>query len=259
MNQHFPGYRYYMWLDTDTWIQDENSLHDFLYNARLYGAGLVLKDNHKPGIYGDDSARRNVAEDVYPKAYDDFIKGRNFYTCNAFCIDATTDFFDLWQQSAAEVHKKHRFKLGHELVTFVYAVHKCKQLQSVEPLDYGHCFTHRTEGLPVLGPMPDVLYVPSTLKPIGIVCFDNDMIPSVSAIFPLCVATEPLDFAACFVNKILYSKIEQYSTTHKKYPESMDLTKEFGQLPMQLASYYYDSWPTDDKVHVLSLLQQAQY
>lgn len=47
---HFPGYRYYMWLQNDSWVQDENSIHDFLYQARLNGAGLVLKEDEKHGL-----------------------------------------------------------------------------------------------------------------------------------------------------------------------------------------------------------------
>lgn len=255
MDQHFPDYRYYMWLSNDTWVQDENSIHDFLYEARLHGAGLVLKDDEKIWHQESGFAKINAQQSIYPKAYDDFLRTRHHYTCGAFCIDATTNFFTLWRESIAEVHKDYGFKMGHEKITFVYAAHKYRPINSIQPLDHSHCFSHRSEGLPVLSSLPGVLYVPSTLNPVGIFNFDNDLFVAANPVLQLCSASTALDPGMCSINQALYQQQATQSQTQNQRPDVVQLTGELAQIPLRLASCHYRNWPSKDKDQILQLLQ----
>ena len=147
MNLCFPGYRFYMWLATDSWVQDENSIHDFLYNASLFGAGLVLKDDERVWTVHNWMTKENMIFDTYPKKFDTFLNNRYYYSSGAFCIDATSNFFAYWQGAVNEIIKtSHQLCLGYDDLTFVCAAHQCG---SPEPLSPGHCFVHHIQGLPV--------------------------------------------------------------------------------------------------------------
>lgn len=140
MNICFPGYRFYMWLSPDSWVQDETSIHDFLYNASLFGAGLVLKDDERVWTSHNWMTKENIIFDNYPKKIDSFLNNLYYYSSGAFCIDVTSNFFSYWQNAVNEIMKtSHKLCLGYDELTFVLAAHQCG---SPEPLSLGHCFVH---------------------------------------------------------------------------------------------------------------------
>lgn len=249
---HFPEYRYYMWLQNDSWVQDENSIHDFLYQARINGAGLVLKEDEKVWTKHNLFVKSNALYKRYPQSYDTFLNKRRNYTCAVFCIDKKTGFFDTWRQTLKSINE---FILGHEEVSFVYSVHTCKALTSIKPLDHTHWFGCENHGLPVLGPIPDILYSPSTFKPLGLLSLNNDLITSMYAVMPMHKATGPLTPEMLRINQVFYRKIAPFCQTHGYAPDLIELMAKHEHSPLQLASYHYRSWPPHDKAQALSLLQ----
>lgn len=253
MNEHFPGYRFYMWLANDAWIQSENSIHDFLYNARIYGAGLVLRDHEPTWRYGEGWTKINAENHIYPQTYDEFLNERHYYTWGAFCIDAKTDLFRLWQQALTEVHKQYGFQIGHEKITLIYAAHKYKPIESIPPLDHAHCFNTHSEGLPVLGPLPHVLYVPSTLQPIGIIHFDDNSSLAAHPIIPFYKTQEAITSEGVYLQKMISQNILAQTHTNKVRGDMIKLSGELAQIPTFIGSCHYRTWPTEDKKEIQDL------
>lgn len=195
--------------------------------------------------------KKNALYKWYPHSYDTFLNKRKNYTCAVFCIDKETGFFDTWRQSLKSING---FILGHEEVSFVYSIHTCKALKSIKPLDHTHWFVCNNHGLPVLGPLPDVLYSPSTFKPLGLLSLNNDLITSMYAVMPMYQTTGPLTPEMLRVNQVFYRGITPFCQTNGCSPDVMELMTKHERSPLQLASYHYRSWPTQDKDQALSLL-----
>lgn len=254
MNLCFPGYRFYMWLATDSWVQDENSIHDFLHHAALYGAGLVLKDDERIWTSHNWMTKENVIFDTYPKKFDDMLNGRYYYSSGAFCVDVTSNFFAYWQSAVSEILKtSYGLSPGYDELAFVLAAHQCG---SPKPLSLDHCFVHHLKGLPVLNKhQPGVLCEPTTLKPIGIIYLDTDLFLAAHPIFPMHVAEKPLDTYGCLINSIIYLQTVNNAQMSNAPPDAFRSRGEFEEVPTQLASYHYRSWPEEDKEQALRLLQ----
>lgn len=115
------------------------------------------------------------------------------------------------------------------------------------------------QGLPVLSKQePHILHVPTTLKPIGIVYFSADPLLAIYPILPMHVAENPLDIQGILINNIIHLQTVYNSQIFQKPPDTLGLKGEFAEVPTQLASYHYNSWPKEDKEQALRLLQSIQ-
>lgn len=90
MNRHFPGHRYYLWIDTDCWVQDENAIDELV--QRAHGQGIGICPDAIP-------SRTYYAAMPAPARYKDtaFLAAQPA-TDALFCIDAGTGTFDELQR-----------------------------------------------------------------------------------------------------------------------------------------------------------------
>lgn len=251
MDKHFPGYRYYMWLDTDTWVQHEGALHDYLYAAQIYGLGLARDHVHDTWA-NNFWIRKNKFFNIYPSSYDDFLNPRYYYTAGSFCIDITTGVFDLWRKCVLETVPTHGFCWGNEEINFVYAINQYCKSSPVPPLDRVNHFSWFREGLPVLGELPDILYMPSSLKPLGVIHLIGSFLTKEYPFFPMMKTNAPLNQEQIQRNINIYTQIEQTCKSNKCTPANIKI--EDGNT--KDTSYHYRTWPWADKPEVLDLLMQ---
>lgn len=97
MNKHFPGHRYYMWIDTDCWVQDELAIDELLRLAHRQGIG-ICPDAIPSRIYYEPlptpARYKDVAFLHAPPATDAL-----------FCIDATSGTFEEFQRVFLDLYQ----------------------------------------------------------------------------------------------------------------------------------------------------------
>ena len=170
--KHFPGYRYYFWLDTDTWVQDERALDNILFNAITYGFGLV-KDHAEgnwPGCWWQHT-NQTSEQKIYPDSYDIEIGNNPFITAGTFCIDVQTGLFEKWAESFESSFEQFGLQWGIDEVTFNHAVHKFLKAKHIPVLDRIHQSVCIRYGFPVVLENEEILRDPLTLRVLGIIHF----------------------------------------------------------------------------------------
>lgn len=97
MNRHFPGHRYYLWIDTDCWVQDERALDDLVLAAHEQGIGICPDAVPSRKFYAAMPAPVHYLESA-------FLSGHPA-TDALFCIDAATGTFDDFQRVFLELYQ----------------------------------------------------------------------------------------------------------------------------------------------------------
>ncbi len=166
MDKHFQGYRYYMWLDTDVWIQDERALDSVVKQAEEEGVGCVqdhLYDNWQNSFWD----MNNRVKPIVPKDFSNFLTTKKTVTGGTFCIDKQSGFFEKWQAYFKLAIDECGFTWGSEEITFLYTVNK--MLPKIQPISRVHQFSGCRNGFPIIHEKDQILYTPDSNQIIGIV------------------------------------------------------------------------------------------
>lgn len=101
MNRHFPGHRFYLWIDTDCWVQDELALDELLSLARSQGIGICPDAVPSRMLYATFPAPPGFMDAGFLRAPPG--------TDALFCIDAAGPTFDDLQRVFLELHRHSGF------------------------------------------------------------------------------------------------------------------------------------------------------
>jgi hypothetical protein len=89
IHQHFPGYEYYFWVDTDTWVKDEAGLNELVCLCEKQGIGAIMPE---PRVWRPYDS----FWECLPKEMRHVISGKSTVTNCFYCI----------KKSFAEKHAK---------------------------------------------------------------------------------------------------------------------------------------------------------
>lgn len=107
--RHFPGYKYYFWIDADTWLQDERSIDAFLLQCDKQGIGIcpsvitllngktlsdqILQGINGPTFYAQEFEGINLSDYISK----DFLNSPlDCFTGAVGAICGTTDLYSDW-------------------------------------------------------------------------------------------------------------------------------------------------------------------
>jgi len=118
----FPGFRFYFFLDGDTWIHDENALDRILCMTEQYGISVIQCENW---FYKDSYLYENkhlIDKDS------EAIKDNLYVNSGIFCIDAERDYFSNMQLHIVKTIKTRSYKYSLDEAALCYLVHtNCTQ------------------------------------------------------------------------------------------------------------------------------------
>jgi len=252
MDKHFPGYRYYMWLDTDTWVQDERALDRIAKEAEENGIGVV-QDHCFDTWINSYWGMNNLRKSIIPESFSQSLNDKKTATAGTFCIDRNSGFFLEWQKNFKTAIIECQFTWGCEEVTFIYTANK--MIKSLNPLNRVHQFSGCSNGLPIIHNDSQLLYMPDTNQIIGIFHLIGFFALKIDPFIP--VTLLPPDQ---FIPNQLLAKnkqiFEQWLANHQNHGNIQPLNV----FPnTQIASFHFRTWPWKDKSEILQqLLQEAQ-
>lgn len=218
--KHFPGYRYYFWLDTDTWIQDERSLDLMIDQAVRQGVSATIHFAGRLDNNFTDSWWDNVSKEWSPPEFREFLQGKKVIAGGAFCLDVETGAFDYWQQYFVNIFNFKHQTFGPDEFSFLYTINK--HLLPQQYLDFRHAYSLCDLGAPIIN--NGILSAPYSALPVGIIHFNG-----VSK------------------NRYFIPMIES------NIPISVEINRQ-GNVPRILRSVHYRTWPWADKSIIQELL-----
>lgn len=220
--KHFPGYKYYFWLDTDTWIQDERSLDLMIDQAVEFGVSSTTHFAGRLDSNFTDSWWDSVAKEWSPPEYREFLQGKTVIAGGAFCLDVETNAFDHWQQYFSNIFEFKHQTFGPDEFSFLYTIHK--HLPPKKYIDFRHVYSLCDLGAPII--KNGILSAPYSALPLGIIHFNG-----------------------LRKDRYFMPMIES------GVPVPIEINRQ-GNVPRYMRSVHYRTWPWADKPEILGLLMQ---
>lgn len=154
--KHFPGYRYYLWIDSDAWIQDERVLDRFVHLCQKQGWAFCSSNFPNWAFL---TLQTLPYKDWFKIAFKNKLQG------GVFCFDVNSPYPQLWASYMEEVVEKRGFHYMTEedAANFIYYQENLRFLNRHEN------YVVLRFGNPVLRKGDDTFYDPWTNEPIGIV------------------------------------------------------------------------------------------
>jgi hypothetical protein len=160
-----PGYRYYLWIDADAWVQDGRALDRYIVLCERQGAAGSC---HGSITFGNQFKINSKNCGAIPIAHPEqleYMFDRHAITDGTFCIDAESEVSKNWFSTYKDLLSCYGFHWHHQEFCLTYLCHKYGAAENVK-FPYGFHSGH--EGFPVVCAADDILRRPSTLEPVGI-------------------------------------------------------------------------------------------
>lgn len=223
--KHFPGCRYYFWLDTDVWIQDERCLDLMIDQAVRQGVSATYHFSGTQNFLFAGSWWDHMTQNgkwILPEQAT-FLQDKKVIAGGAICIDNQTGIFEMWQRAftADFAHSKQAW--GPDELSCLYSVYKI--LPKLEYLGFEQAYSMNFTGPPIIN-TDGILCVPDSAKIVGL--------------FHFCGTKKDLFFVPVIESNV-----------------SIDLQiNKYGQVPRKMVPLHYRTWPWQDKPGILSHLMQ---
>ena len=159
MDHVFPGFRYYMWIDADAWVQDERAIDMMLSTCQTqYCAGAI----HCNGSIGKTGFLKSQLFDEEKK---NLIASRPTITGGVCCFDAQSGFMEEWAQLMRDSIKKYGYWYTQDECAMNYLFYKYN-FDKILPYECNYRFS---PGLPIVVGDDPVLRNPHNHQVIGII------------------------------------------------------------------------------------------
>lgn len=162
--QIIPGFRYYLHIDTDSWVQDERALDRHVVLTEKNGAAGSWHGSLTFGNQFGLSGKDKTIPLAHPEQLE-YMLDRHAITDGNFCIDAFSEISKQWFPTYKDLLKTFGFHWHHQELCFTYLCHKYGASENIQ---FPDGFTISPEGFPVVCADDDILRRPSTLDPVGI-------------------------------------------------------------------------------------------
>lgn len=158
MDQLFPGFRYYMWIDADAWVQDERAVDLMLHACQTqYCAGAI----HCSGSIGSTGFLKAKLFDEDKK---ELIATRPTITGGVCCFDAQSGFMEEWAQLMRDSIKQYGYWYTQDECAMNYLFYKYN-FEKILPYECNYRFS---PGLPIVVADDPALRNPHNHQVIGI-------------------------------------------------------------------------------------------
>ncbi len=246
MDKHFPGYRYYMWIDADAWIQDERAVDLYLDYAKSQGIGL----SHHITFDTYDDHNCYFVPPVLTPENKIFLKGKPAVIVSAFCIDIESGIFDQWRENFYDNIKQQGFWWNTEEQTLGLTFHQRKLKHLVE--HQNHAALVR-EGLPIVYDNDNVLHSARSNQVLGTIHMSSGKwyhyFPSQKRTHPIRTNEEYQHH----VQQYGWGSLREICFKHKIAPNQLDVPNR------HLISCRFRVWPWEDKPEIKeTLIQEAK-
>lgn len=119
LRKYFPGYDCYMWMDTDTWVQDWSGVQLYLASAETFGVAVTPEvDRSYASLYSPTMTVMNWRRECFLRCFDETIADKLalYPTINSgvFAVKANSPVWDIWSRTLGRI-----FAQKHE--TFFFA------------------------------------------------------------------------------------------------------------------------------------------
>lgn len=159
------GYRYYLWIDADAWVQDERALDKYVVLCEHQGVTGSCHGSITFGRqFGLDATTCGNIPLARPEQLE-YMLNRHAITEGTFCIDAESQVAKEWFDTYKDVAENYGFHWQLSELCLTYLCHKYGATENVK-FPFGFHSGH--EGFPVVCAEDDILRRPSTLEPVGI-------------------------------------------------------------------------------------------
>lgn len=158
LDQHFSGYEFYFWIDADAWIQDENSIQEYISLAKKQSVGMSENNFaqlcNKTMFYNDKYMTQEMLA---------LLENKKSATCTGV-VCMTPKFLEKWRLEVEKLYKEKG--IVNNSPSFWYSMHK--YVESPEFLPHSYQFFFKREGLPLVNDNQE-LYGAKSKLPCGII------------------------------------------------------------------------------------------
>ncbi|MEI6806842.1 MAG: hypothetical protein WCK49_10130 [Myxococcaceae bacterium] len=114
LHRHFPGFDYYLWIDADTWIQDETGLDHLIQHAEQQECGflsesILCRSSNFINVLLKEDRNKFLDKEIWPNGI--FCASRKFMDCYA-------------QNSDSHISKVKKYLWGFDMMMFTCAIYQ---------------------------------------------------------------------------------------------------------------------------------------
>jgi hypothetical protein len=237
MTQHFPGYKYYLWLDTDVWIQDETCIDHLIHQAQKYGIAAPAC----PVVWWLSSV---------PEKYRQNLSQQTSVFSGMFCMDRT--YATKWQNVMTEFLSETEIFWGFDEATM--------NITFAQTCDFDQLMPEYFQPTDIMGlPLADeegVLYYPLDNKVAGTIHLGGSMLIKQITFFPL-QRNGNLTQSELVINRNAKNAFFHAFMQHQANPHHFPDPYSLDYVPNQkIVSLHYRTWPWQDKAEIFDRLMQ---
>lgn len=190
-NIHFPGYRYYLWIDGDAWVHNEWALNRTV-NLSVEQGWAIAAENLISPLY--------FLKGIKCIPFWDLMKVLFKYHLNVglYCIDGQTDYFKKWQNYLKNITYN-----GQKFMSEEWAANHIYYQNNLSPLMKAENYIPIFSGLPIVSKKDNTLRHPLSYKPIGVLHLVNNKVArgkNSSKYAPLKIKEEKLTWIEWLIN-----------------------------------------------------------
>lgn len=134
IHEHFPGYEYYFWIDTDAWVQSENGIDQFLTITEKQGFCIAPEEEY---IWSKTAANRHAFFYTISESFFKCIENKACLINDIYCMHI--DFAKFFAQLTKEAMKeREKYLFGFELAMLNCAAYQYGVSDLMFPDSYCH-------------------------------------------------------------------------------------------------------------------------
>ena len=218
LTEYFPEWQFLVWLDADSWIQDERVIDSYLLNVKKNGIGISCFE----------------------------ADGNLHVATGVFAISNGSQILSLWQKLFMAYLEAGKFAYALEEITLKEALNK---LEISKFLPAEALYRIWIEGVPYVRSDSSILYTPGSNEPLGVYAFDAHTDKSV-VFWP---TQERQESFTC--ERQL--RLHRHRSTRLLMRNQKRFSKAKIFSNQKLVSLYYRTWPWKDKPEIAQRLKNS--
>jgi hypothetical protein len=216
--EYFPEWKYLMWFDADSWVQDERTIDKFINKLEQNGIGISCFE----------------------------ADGYIHVATGVFAISSDSKVNAPWQEKYLESLKTDGFRYAFEEITLRAVLLECKITDFLPAEEMCRICL---EGIPYVKKGSSTLYLPKTNRPLGIYAFDG-----YTDKFAVFWPTEEREDSFENAREIKSHRRKTYHLL-KGNQKKVHKAKKFKN--QKLISLHYRTWPWADKPQIIEDLRKS--
>lgn len=135
----FPGFDSYLWLDSDTWVQDRTALDDLFKASYVYDVCCVPEIDRN-WIAEMSSKSKNWKDQHIGQYFGEIVKSELFslpmINSGVVCARGTSKIWSMWISSLSYILLENKPDFGVDQIALMYAIYKSDVKVGIFPVTY---------------------------------------------------------------------------------------------------------------------------